>query len=95
MKITLFYNQYTNGGAVDHECWETFDASEREIEYGSCYSLCRAEIDAPEGWHVAEVCGKSELVDETGHVVIIDNKRSDTEKIYVCDGKTLYARRLT
>lgn len=94
MIVTLFYNQYTSGGVIEREGWEAFDASNESRAYGSCYSLRTAEVDLPEGWQIADVCGKPEIVGDTGYAITIDNEKSDTEKIYVYDGKTPYARRL-
>lgn len=94
MTVTLFYNQYANGGAIDREGWEAFDADNEVMTYGSCYSLRTAEVDLPDGWQIADVCGKPAIVDETGYAVTIDNEKSDVDTIYVYDGKTPYARRL-
>ena len=80
--VTLYWNQYTNGGAVDHECWQAFNADRLNPTYGSCYSLCEAKVEVPDNWSISDITGQPDLYDEKGYQVIFSQK-SDVDAIYV------------
>lgn len=80
--VNLYWNQYTDGGAVDHECWQAFNADELNLTYGSCYSTRVAEVEVPDEWCISDISGQPELYDDKGSQVIF-SKKSDVDAIYV------------
>lgn len=70
MKIKIFFNQYTNGGAVVREGWETFDADKETMAYGSCYSLKSVTLILPDGYGTGEdYLGKTVITNKDGDQV--------------------------
>lgn len=78
MKATFYRNQYADGGRLEAEKWQLFDANNVERVYGSCYSLEQKEIELPEGFTVEEsVCGDMMIYDNGKACDLIYNSRSE------------------
>ena len=72
MEMKLFFNQYTNGGTVIKEAWETFNAEEETMTYGSCYSLKAVTLILPEKYGTGKnFLGKTVITNEDGDQVEI------------------------
>lgn len=52
MKIELYYNQFSSGGAVDYEKWSVLKDEEINMTYGSVQTLRTAEIEIPDNWTI-------------------------------------------
>lgn len=72
MKTTLYFNQYSNGGAIDREKWELFKAP--IMIYGDCETLKTVTIELPENWTVKKNgYGEEMIFDSTGYPVTLEN----------------------
>lgn len=71
MKITLFYNQYSQAGSVYKEQWELFPG-----ESGTWFCADTLEtktVDLPNGWTIGKTWGdEPALFDEHGERVFIN-----------------------
>ena len=79
MTVRLYYNQRTNGGSVDWECWEVVNPeSLGHVVYGDYYSLKKKDFILPEGFSVrVDLFGFERIVNGEGYVVDI---RGDYEE---------------
>lgn len=70
MLVNVFYNQYTNGGSVIREGWETFNADEKTMTYGNCYSLASAVIEISDRYRIGKDNeGNPVITDGDGYIV--------------------------
>ncbi len=53
MKIKLYYNQFSNGGAVDCEQWSLIPSDEMQYNpFRQCETLKTVEVEIPDTWKV-------------------------------------------
>lgn len=78
MTVAFYRNQYADGGALEAEKWELFDASNISRVYGSCYSLERKDVELPEGFTAEENnWGKMTLYDNGDACELVYHERID------------------
>ncbi len=75
MKTTLFFNQYSHGGAADSEAWELTPAESGT--YYSAETLETVAADLPAGWSIGKNwAGCPHIYDEDGAEIIIFSKNN-------------------
>lgn len=84
MKITMYYNQSAEGGAVVGEGWSLFAGSGNGV-YGSRYPMNKKEIELPEGWTIDKtIYGETAIFDKNNIYVDI---LGDEDSLVLLDGK--------
>ena len=65
MKINLYYNQFSNGGAVDCEQWSLIPSEEIQFNpFRQCETLKAVEVEVPDTWKVDKE--RDMIFNETG-----------------------------
>lgn len=65
MKTTLYYNQRTQGGAVEWEKWQPTNIEKENFKFGSGECLKSIEIEISDDWEI----GNTEIYDSNGYIV--------------------------
>lgn len=70
MKTKLFYNQRTQGGAVEWEAWQPTNIEDENFVYGSGCCLKSVEIEIPDNWKVGkDEIGNTQVYDSNGYII--------------------------
>ncbi len=83
MKVKLYYNQYSQGGAVEGESWDLRDGNKMNTVYGAVERLKEVEIELPEGYSVGKDFAGDEHLYFNDYLVKL---QGDRNKIYVFNG---------
>ena len=83
MKVTLYYNQYCQGGAVESELWQLRDGNKIDTVYGSVEALRSVEIELPEGYSIGKDFAGDEKIYFNDYEVQIGGNYN---KIYAING---------
>lgn len=74
-KIKLFYNQRTQGGAVNWEKWQASNIENEKFSYGSGECLKQIEIEIPDTWEVKkDMFEQNQIYDGNGNAIEIKGK---------------------
>ena len=83
MIVKLYYNQYSQGGAVEGEEWDLRDGNKMNAVYGAVERLKEVEIELPEGYSVGKDFAGDEQLYFNDYLVKL---QGDRNKIYVFNG---------
>lgn len=74
-KITLFYNQRTEGGAVNWEKWQASNIEDKSFTYGSGECLKSVDVEIPDEWEVKkDMFEQKQIYDANGYAVELSGK---------------------
>lgn len=78
-QIKLYYNQRTQGGAVEWEAWQV-EPIGNDFTYGSGECLKEITVEIPDEWFIGKDCfGSRGLADENGCPVKLTGRYSPVE----------------
>lgn len=78
-QIKLYYNQSSQGGAVEYEGWDV-EPIRTDCVYGSAECLKEVTVEIPDEWYIGkDIVGFRKLADKEGYPIKITGKYSPVE----------------
>lgn len=91
MKIKLHYNQFSNGGAVDHEKWSLIPSEEMQYNpFRQCETLKTIEIEIPDTWEIDK--DRDMIFEETGNSIYYQEMSKNQNEIKVATNNYPYCK---